>query len=277
MGRFQAVSEGWPHHLWASAGLGVVQPYTGHWAGRDSDQVPTRAPHVSYSLPSRSDHHLSLLPWPVRFSEGDVGPRGGGACQRLPCCWAVEPGELLLPQGRVGLLSAFLPRSHLPCPSPPLWLGPSPEPRAQTFLRSWEWAASSGSHRPGRAEQLGEAGPGVSPLLSLEEQVRAGVLPGGPEPTITPQRKNVHINDNVLHSAFEVGAQKVVSCLSTCIFPDKTTYPIDETMVRGRGPAGLGGWAGPGAGPGSSGLLRFRRSTTGHRTVAILATPTPRG
>ena len=25
---------------------------------------------------------------------------------------------------------------------------------------------------------------------------------------------------------------KVVSCLSNCIFPDKTTYPIDETMVR---------------------------------------------
>ncbi|XP_058421068.1 GDP-L-fucose synthase isoform X4 [Diceros bicornis minor] len=45
-------------------------------------------------------------------------------------------------------------------------------------------------------------------------------------------RKNVHINDNVLHSAFEVGARKVVSCLSTCIFPDKTTYPIDETMIH---------------------------------------------
>ncbi|KAF6101526.1 hypothetical protein HJG60_019683 [Phyllostomus discolor] len=45
-------------------------------------------------------------------------------------------------------------------------------------------------------------------------------------------RKNVHINDNVLHSAFEVGAKKVVSCLSTCIFPDKTTYPIDETMIH---------------------------------------------
>ncbi|XP_057592862.1 GDP-L-fucose synthase isoform X2 [Hippopotamus amphibius kiboko] len=43
-------------------------------------------------------------------------------------------------------------------------------------------------------------------------------------------RRNIHINDNVLHSAFEVGARKVVSCLSTCIFPDKTTYPIDETM-----------------------------------------------
>lgn len=46
------------------------------------------------------------------------------------------------------------------------------------------------------------------------------------------QRTNIHINDNVLHSAHESGVQKVVSCLSTCIFPDKTTYPIDETMVR---------------------------------------------
>ncbi|KAI5929527.1 GDP-L-fucose synthase [Manis javanica] len=45
-------------------------------------------------------------------------------------------------------------------------------------------------------------------------------------------RKNVQINDNVLQSAFEVGVQKVVSCLSTCIFPDKTTYPIDETMIH---------------------------------------------
>lgn len=83
-------------------------------------------------------------------------------------------------------------------------------------------------------------GPGCAPL------------PGGPgksclegsEPIpIPPQRKNVQINDNVLQSAFEVGVQKVVSCLSTCIFPDKTTYPIDETMVRGQGlawGAGLG-------------------------------------
>ncbi|EMP32487.1 GDP-L-fucose synthase [Chelonia mydas] len=45
-------------------------------------------------------------------------------------------------------------------------------------------------------------------------------------------RRNVHINDNVLHSAYEFGVQKVVSCLSTCIFPDKTSYPIDETMIH---------------------------------------------
>merc|ERR1719321_1962779 len=28
------------------------------------------------------------------------------------------------------------------------------------------------------------------------------------------------------------GVQKLVSCLSTCIFPDKTSYPIDETMLH---------------------------------------------
>lgn len=39
------------------------------------------------------------------------------------------------------------------------------------------------------------------------------------------------MNDNVLQTAHENGIVKVISCLSTCIFPDKTTYPIDETMV----------------------------------------------
>ncbi|KAL3046991.1 hypothetical protein OYC64_021254 [Pagothenia borchgrevinki] len=45
-------------------------------------------------------------------------------------------------------------------------------------------------------------------------------------------RNNIYINDNVLQAAHEVGTVKVVSCLSTCIFPDKTIYPIDETMIH---------------------------------------------
>nr|CAI5828240.1 unnamed protein product [Callosobruchus analis] len=45
-------------------------------------------------------------------------------------------------------------------------------------------------------------------------------------------RNNLHINDNILHTSYEYGVKKVVSCLSTCIFPDRTTYPIDETMVH---------------------------------------------
>jgi GDP-L-fucose synthase len=45
-------------------------------------------------------------------------------------------------------------------------------------------------------------------------------------------RSNLLMNDNILNTSYESGVQKVVSCLSTCIFPDKTSYPIDETMIH---------------------------------------------
>uniref|UniRef100_A0A1A9Z818 NAD-dependent epimerase/dehydratase domain-containing protein n=1 Tax=Glossina pallidipes TaxID=7398 RepID=A0A1A9Z818_GLOPL len=44
--------------------------------------------------------------------------------------------------------------------------------------------------------------------------------------------QNLQINDNVLQTSYEYKCAKVVSCLSTCIFPDKITYPIDETMIH---------------------------------------------
>lgn len=45
-------------------------------------------------------------------------------------------------------------------------------------------------------------------------------------------RENVMINDNVMECCKDFHVDKLVSCLSTCIFPDKTTYPIDESMVH---------------------------------------------
>jgi GDP-L-fucose synthase len=45
-------------------------------------------------------------------------------------------------------------------------------------------------------------------------------------------RENMAINDNVLRCCHEFEVEKLVSCLSTCIFPDKVTYPIDETMLH---------------------------------------------
>jgi GDP-L-fucose synthase len=48
--------------------------------------------------------------------------------------------------------------------------------------------------------------------------------------------KNLDISKNVLQCCHENGVQKCVSCLSTCIFPDKTTYPIDETMIHNGAP-----------------------------------------
>ena len=44
--------------------------------------------------------------------------------------------------------------------------------------------------------------------------------------------KNVMINHNVLKCSHIYNVKKVVSCLSTCIFPDKTTYPINENMLH---------------------------------------------
>ena len=40
------------------------------------------------------------------------------------------------------------------------------------------------------------------------------------------------INDNVFEACREFGVAKLLSCLSTCIFPDKTPYPIDESMIH---------------------------------------------
>jgi len=43
---------------------------------------------------------------------------------------------------------------------------------------------------------------------------------------------NVRMNSNVLRACHVTGVKKLISCLSTCIFPDKTTYPIDEGMLH---------------------------------------------
>jgi GDP-L-fucose synthase len=45
-------------------------------------------------------------------------------------------------------------------------------------------------------------------------------------------RENILINDNILECSRIYKVKKLVSFLSTCIFPDKTTYPIDETMLH---------------------------------------------
>ena len=45
-------------------------------------------------------------------------------------------------------------------------------------------------------------------------------------------RSNMKMNDNILSCSQKHRVEKVVSCLSTCIFPDKTSYPIDESMVH---------------------------------------------
>jgi GDP-L-fucose synthase len=49
-------------------------------------------------------------------------------------------------------------------------------------------------------------------------------------------RDNILMNDNMMELCRQFNIDKLISCLSTCIFPDKTTYPIDETMIHNSAP-----------------------------------------
>ena len=43
---------------------------------------------------------------------------------------------------------------------------------------------------------------------------------------------NLMINYNVIKCAHDFKVEKLIACLSTCIFPDKVEYPIDETFLH---------------------------------------------
>jgi GDP-L-fucose synthase len=49
---------------------------------------------------------------------------------------------------------------------------------------------------------------------------------------LTFLRENILINDNILHTSYTHKSQKLISCLSTCVFPDAVTYPLDETKIH---------------------------------------------
>ncbi|CAL8084780.1 unnamed protein product [Calicophoron daubneyi] len=72
----------------------------------------------------------------------------------------------------------------------------------------------------------------IKPTMVIHLAAKVGGLFANMSGNLHFCRENLHINDNVLASSYSVGVRKVVSCLSTCIFPDKTTYPIDETMIH---------------------------------------------
>ena len=44
--------------------------------------------------------------------------------------------------------------------------------------------------------------------------------------------KNISINYNVIKCCHDFKVKKCISCLSTCIFPNDTSYPINENMLH---------------------------------------------
>ena len=43
---------------------------------------------------------------------------------------------------------------------------------------------------------------------------------------------NITMNTNVIEECYQAGVQKLVCFLSTCVFPDKVEYPLDETKIH---------------------------------------------
>ena len=72
----------------------------------------------------------------------------------------------------------------------------------------------------------------IRPNYVIHLAARVGGLFRNMREKVDMLEDNIAINSNVLRACHAFNVTKCVSCLSTCIFPDKTRYPIDETMLH---------------------------------------------
>jgi len=70
------------------------------------------------------------------------------------------------------------------------------------------------------------------PTHVIHLAAKVGGLFANMEQKVEFYRENILINDNVMELCRITKVKKLVSFLSTCIFPDKTTFPINETMLH---------------------------------------------
>ena len=71
-----------------------------------------------------------------------------------------------------------------------------------------------------------------SPDAVIHLAAKVGGVKGNTEYVADFYSKNIRINSNVLDSCHELGVSKVVSLLSTCIYPDKVNYPLTEEQIH---------------------------------------------
>jgi GDP-L-fucose synthase len=72
----------------------------------------------------------------------------------------------------------------------------------------------------------------IKPLYVIHLAAKVGGLYCNMNYKVDMFLENIEINNNVLRICHELNVKKLVSCLSTCIFPDKTSYPINEDMLH---------------------------------------------
>ena len=72
----------------------------------------------------------------------------------------------------------------------------------------------------------------VRPTHVLHLAAKVGGLFSNMTANVQFWQDNMQMNDNLFRLALEFGVTKLITPLSTCIFPDKTTYPIDEKALH---------------------------------------------
>jgi len=72
----------------------------------------------------------------------------------------------------------------------------------------------------------------IKPQLVIHLAANVGGLYKNMNQKVDMLEKNLMINYNVVKCCHDHKVEKLVACLSTCIFPDQIEYPIDETMLH---------------------------------------------
>jgi len=93
------------------------------------------------------------------------------------------------------------------------------------FVRSSDYDLSS-------MEQTREMFEKYKPIYVIHLAACVGGLYKNMNYKVDMLEKNLLMNFNVVKCCHDFRVEKLVACLSTCIFPDKTTYPINEEMLH---------------------------------------------
>jgi len=72
----------------------------------------------------------------------------------------------------------------------------------------------------------------IKPQMVIHLAANVGGLYKNMNQKVDMLEKNLMINFNVVKCCHDHKVEKLVACLSTCIFPDQIEYPIDETMLH---------------------------------------------
>ena len=72
----------------------------------------------------------------------------------------------------------------------------------------------------------------LKPDAVIHLAARVGGVKGNTDYVADFFTENILINTNVLSGAQKYGVNKVVSLLSTCVYPDDATYPLTEDQIH---------------------------------------------